>query len=231
MRATKEILNDLHQRLIVLAGLREEDCPSFEFVQEQVRDWELKYLDEWLQAVPSPDSPEYAAMQEEHIAKVVEDELRPIALPSRHARQAVGHSNADWVAAFQKVGKRLAENEDAMIALLGSRGTGKTQMAVELIRFLARHRVEESVKPAHKLERWAWYYYQTPSPAAKGFALYSNTMDFFLRLRKTFQPGAEEKEDDVLADFTTTGALRWRGHWRWWGMASILRTTSRMTGS
>jgi DNA replication protein DnaC len=189
-----------------LAGLQGEDCPSFEFVQQQVRDWELKHLDEWLQTAPPQDSPEYAAMREEHIAQVVADWLHPIALPPRHARQAVEHTNKDWVAAFQKVGKRLAEHEDAMIALLGARGTGKTQMAVELIRFLARHRVAQGVKPAHTLERWAWSYYRG-SPPTKGFALYSNTMDFFLRLRKTFQPGADEKENDVLDDYIRPSLL------------------------
>ena len=206
-RPSEEILNDLHQRLILLAGLQGEDCPSFEFVQKQLRDWEVKYLDEWLQTVPAPDSPEYAAMREDYIAKLVADELHPIAMPPRHARQTVVHTNKDWVAAFQKVGKRLAEREDAMIALLGSRGTGKTQMAVALIRFMARHKVEASVKPAHKLERWAWEYHCEKKPLVTGFALYSNTMDFFLRLRESYQSESQEHEDKVLAEYIRPSLL------------------------
>jgi len=181
----------------MLAELQGKDCPSCESIKSKLRDFDYKLLDEWLQKAPVPDSAEYEAMREEHIVKVVAADLHPIVLPSRHARQAVEHKNKDWSAAFNKVSKRLAEHEDAMIALLGKRGTGKTQMTVELIRHMARYRAEASTFSLENLERWAWLS-GGYSPMRWGFALYSNTMDFFLRLRKTYQPDSEEKEDDVL---------------------------------
>ena len=188
-----------------MAAHQGEDCPSCDFVRQAIRKWEYKSFDGWLDEAPPPDSAEYAAMQEKHIAKVVAEELKPIVIPSRHAQRTVTETNKDWVTAFTKVKAQLAENEDAMIALLGKRGTGKTQMAVELIRFMARHRVELGVKPARSMERWALNYYQTA--VKSGFAHYSNTMDFFLRLRKTYQQDRDEHEGDVLDAFISPSLL------------------------
>jgi DNA replication protein DnaC len=218
MRYGEEIINNLQARLTVLAELQGEACPSFEFVMNNLgnqyctQGWSYEYayelIEKWLQKAPAPDSENYASMREKHIVQVVTDELRLTKLPPRHANQSVECENKDWAAAFLKISNLMAKRKDSMFALLGSRGTGKTQMAIELIRFMARRRVEENVTPVCKLERWAWDRNRArPSQMKRGFALYSNTMDFFLQLRKTYQSDSEEHEDDVLANFINPSLL------------------------
>jgi DNA replication protein DnaC len=205
MPTRQEVIKDLQKRLTTLAGLQGKDCPSCDLIRSKLRDFEYKNLAKWLMKAPAPASAEYVAMREEHIVKAVADALHPIVLPSRHARQNVEHTNKEWSAAFRGISERLAENEDAMFALLGKRGTGKTQLSVELIRHMARCRAEASAMSLENLERWAWL--SSGFPVRNGFALYSNTMDFFLRLRKTYQPDSEEKEDDVLQRYISPSLL------------------------
>jgi len=185
--------------LIALAEHRGEACPSCEEIKEGIRDFEYNLVAEWLKTAPAVDSPEYATMQEECISKVVTVSMVSIQLPRRHAMQKVHHDNAKWEAVFKKVCKQLVESSDAMFALLGSCGTGKTQMAVELIRFMVRHHAESAVNPtAHGLERWAWLGGFYPD---KGLAHYSTTMDFFFELRATYKSGAKKDEGEVLQRF------------------------------
>ena len=201
----KDVQDRLHERLTALADHQGEACPSYEEIAKELRDFEYKYLLKWLEKAPAVDSPEYAELQEEWVLKAVADRMAVIDLPKRHAAQEIHQGNAKWNAAFKKISNRLTQSPDTMLALLGSRGTGKTQMAIELIRFMVRHEVEAAVNSPQNLERWAWFGGRVHQ--GKGLAHYSTTTDFFLQLKATYKQDAKEREDDVLGRFAAVDLL------------------------
>lgn len=93
-------------------------------------------------------------------------------IPERHAKLNNVFTDAKWTAAFSQLNDRLGSG--LLVALLGSRGRGKTQLGVCLIKEACRH--EQSAR-------------------------YLKTMRFFTRIRATFDKAESETEDSVLDTF------------------------------
>lgn len=102
-------------------------------------------------------------------------------LPTRHKLQAVDwKKNEEWAAQANKLLNTYREKKDMMAAMLGPRGTGKTQAAVELIRLSAH------------LGRTASY---------------CLAMDFFAKVKATYGNAGAGTETSVINDFCRTHLL------------------------
>lgn len=93
-------------------------------------------------------------------------------IPARH-KCFVDNPVGQWGLELGRLRERLIDG--FLAGLLGKRGTGKTQMAVELI----RHTTLELGKPAQ----------------------FCSAMDFFLEIKSTFGKNSEEDERQVIARF------------------------------
>lgn len=93
--------------------------------------------------------------------------------PQRHA-ETVAETSASpqWTEWFLTARSQLGRG--GITVLTGDRGSGKTQIATELVRY-AR-------------QKWAK-------------AKYTTAMDLFLRVRGAYQPNAEVKEADIIAQY------------------------------
>ncbi len=89
-------------------------------------------------------------------------------LPLRHQRLEK-FEGEEWKARLEQVTQKIGKG--FILALIGQRGTGKTQMAVECI--------ERAISQAKRAE-------------------YCLAMDFFLKIKATFSRDAAEDEGDVL---------------------------------
>src|ERR1044072_1217001 len=58
--------------------------------------------------------------------------LKAANLPKRHERKTLDFSNGPWKTNFEAICKKLGTG--FLVALIGIRGAGKTQMGVELVR-------------------------------------------------------------------------------------------------
>jgi DNA replication protein DnaC len=102
-------------------------------------------------------------------------------VPTRHAARAKDLREAasgPWVEEYRRLRNKVADG--SIVALLGQRGTGKTQMSVCLI----RDAVEAGLT-----------------------ALYIRASDLFRQLRSTFRPDADETERALLQRFSSVGFL------------------------
>jgi DNA replication protein DnaC len=102
-------------------------------------------------------------------------------VPARHAvkvKQLREATSGPWLEVYNRLRDQLGDG--FIIALLGQRGTGKTQMAVCLIR--------DAVE-------------------AERTALYIRASDLFRELRSTFRTDADESERDVLQRICSVGFL------------------------
>ena len=101
--------------------------------------------------------------------------LQSASLPSRHLRQGT-YSGDKWLAIFERVKTRMGTG--FIIALLGGRGVGKTQMAVAACREQAQRE--------------------------KSFS-YCTAMDVFLDIKDSFRKGGSER--DALKSFIKPSLL------------------------
>ncbi len=92
-------------------------------------------------------------------------------LPIRHKRLD-SFQGEEWNRCLAHVSKKLGSG--FILALVGGRGTGKTQMAVELI--------EQSV-------------------GALRYARYALAMDFFIKIKATYRKDSNDDEGDILSQF------------------------------
>lgn len=97
--------------------------------------------------------------------------------PPRHAQKKIVPSGP-WGEAFAKVRAKLGKG--CFIALIGTRGNGKTQMGVELMK-LASSELRT--------------------------AMYETAYGFFLRVRECYKGEAERTERQVLAEFRKPSLL------------------------
>ena len=98
--------------------------------------------------------------------------------PERHVaasldKNAAGGSPA-WQEKLAALALRLANNPGSMLGFVGNRGTGKTQMAVELMR---------------------------QATAAERSALFTSAIGFFLKIKASFAKDARQTELEVLQEF------------------------------
>jgi DNA replication protein DnaC len=82
-----------------------------------------------------------------------------------------------WNQRFQRIKTRL-KNDHAMIAMIGNKGTGKTQLAAEIIKDLEPDR-----------------------------ATYTTAMALFLRIQDTFKKAATETQNDIVRELWRTPLL------------------------
>lgn len=86
-------------------------------------------------------------------------------IPMRHRTTKATYSVPQWASAMSRL-REVSRNRDFMVALVGPRGTGKTQAAIEVAR------------------EWA---------AQGRGVLYLTAMDFFLRVKETFNGESSER--------------------------------------
>lgn len=112
------------------------------------------------------------AQREGELRQIKVAELRRTwGAPTRHV-EAVACFGGDWGATYQAILSKL--HSGLLAALVGGRGTGKTQMAVELMRVVTGKLMS---------------------------ARFITATDFFIQIKGTYRKDAEEKEADVLKRF------------------------------
>lgn len=104
--------------------------------------------------------------------------MRNAGIPRRHDQARVLHGEK-WQEKQTRIGE--LSNTGFLVALIGDRGRGKTQMGVETIR--------DYIK------------------ADRGSARYVKAMDFFMAIRQTYGKGGGQTENDVVNDFIKPGLL------------------------
>lgn len=125
----------------------------------------------WIDAAPdAPESPPQPPSDEWAAS------LRT-GLPTRYRRRWEHPEDEQWKRRFQRIKDRL-QNHRATLAIIGNRGTGKTQLAAEIIKDIA----PES-------------------------ATYITAAELFLRLRASFDKGTSETESDIVRELSRAKLL------------------------
>jgi hypothetical protein len=117
------------------------------------------------------------------------NELKHAKCPPRHVSNLGLRSGKGWENAFHQV--RAGLGKGSIFVLLGPRGTGKTQMAVEAIAEVISDHVE------HHIEN------RGNQPLVYRPARYCTALELFSEIKATFQQGASKNESEVIKDFTT----------------------------
>lgn len=112
--------------------------------------------------------------------------IKRACLPIRHLKTAVV-KHPGWSKALAVVSEKIGNG--VIIALIGPRGTGKTQIAVEVAKAKTKAFVRQDRFRPDK------------------FALYSTAMGFFIALRQSYDPKATTREGDALKSFLTPRLL------------------------
>lgn len=95
--------------------------------------------------------------------------------PARHAgKLPVEVVKSQWTEKLKELTRRLENTPGSMLGFVGNRGTGKTQMAVELMR---------------------------QATAAERSALFTSAIGFFLKIKASFAKDAKQTELEVLGEF------------------------------
>jgi len=97
--------------------------------------------------------------------------------PRRHVKTAVVRA-PEWADKLDELSARLGSG--MLCGFIGTRGTGKTQMAIELMRACT-----QKEKPA----------------------LYTTAVEFFMRIKEAYRPDAESTERSVLLEFIRPALL------------------------
>lgn len=99
--------------------------------------------------------------------------------PNRHA-QCKPRMEGEWGAEFNKLKSMLEPSTGRIIALVGGRGNGKTQMAVELMKVRT---------------------------ATQRSALFVSAVEFFIRIKSTYRKDSDTDEMEVLREYQKTSLL------------------------
>lgn len=94
---------------------------------------------------------------------------------------------AEWKIAFEKI--NAARGTGFLYLLCGIRGSGKTQMAIEVI----SEQIMASVSAQMKRDDY------TTCPRTP--AIYAPAIDFFMDVKATYKKGATKTEKEVIADY------------------------------
>jgi DNA replication protein DnaC len=128
-------------------------------------------LTAWIDAAPdAPESPPQPP-GDEWAASV------HTGLPKRYRRNWKRPEDEQWKRRFQRIKDRL-KNDHGIVGIVGNRGTGKTQLAAEIIKDLEPDR-----------------------------AIYTTAMGLFLRIRATFDKEAKETQDRIVRELSRTPLL------------------------
>ncbi len=103
----------------------------------------------------------------------VEDLRRIWRAPERHV-QASPEFTGDWAEKFKKISDEMSIGKGVTVALVGERGNGKTQLAVELMR-VATGQLKT--------------------------ALFTTAMRFFITVKTSYRREAEKTEASIMAEF------------------------------
>lgn len=106
-------------------------------------------------------------------------------VPERPRRNMVEDPQGVWGEALQRAQSRLGKG--AIIALVGNRGTGKTQIGAHLVR-------HASLNPRHDLKRC-------------GPPRYVRAMEFFLDIQATFRKESTQAARDVILQYVKPALL------------------------
>jgi DNA replication protein DnaC len=128
-------------------------------------------LTAWIEAAPAaPESPPQPP-SDEWAASL------NTGLPKRYRRSWKHPEDEQWKRRFQRIKDRL-KNHHGIVGIVGNRGTGKTQLAAEIIKDIA----PES-------------------------ATYTTAMALFLRIRASFDKEAKETQDRIVRELSRTPLL------------------------
>ena len=128
--------------------------------------------------------PRYSHFRKEHTKAL----FSASKAPERHKAMLGARMGAEWKIAFLRLTSQ--QKQGFLNVLTGPRGTGKTQMGVELM----AERISEAVENHLLTER---YFLAPPLPA-----LYSLVMDFFIELKSTYNRNTLKTEEQVMDKFT-----------------------------
>lgn len=124
----------------------------------------------------NPISPEEEWKFKEN-AKTFDQRFGAASVPCRHSSRT-DFLGTQWIHTLELLNPKLGTG--CLLALIGDRGNGKTQMAVELIRQACKN---------------------------GGSGRYVTAMDVFLEIKATYRDKAEESERDVINRFASPGIL------------------------
>jgi len=118
------------------------------------------------------DWAEEARLERERFAvREAERQIRATNIPARHRQTCVTAAVSPWWDKFNSIQSKLGTG--VTIALVGSRGCGKTQLAVELIRGAVKTKT----------------------------AYFCTAMEFFLKIKSTFVEGSGETELGIVKKY------------------------------
>lgn len=160
---------------------------------------ELEAIDKLIASMPDdPTDEEWEASRKSYIADTKPRECNKqtisshIDFPERHRAQ-IELVGDEWTKTYQKALETA--NACGIVALIGGRGTGKTQMAWQISRNV---RLED----VNKLT--------TENGFSKRFerpAIYRTAMDIFLELRSTYAPTSKKTEWDLMKEYENAALL------------------------
>lgn len=119
-----------------------------------------------------------AQANESHNKQQIEYQLQEFGAPERQRRQREVIRSGPWGETEKKIIDRLKSG--FLIALVGGRGCGKTQMAVEVMR---------------------------ASVGMKRSCLFASAMQFFMAIKATYRKESDDTEDQVLRRFSKVRLL------------------------
>lgn len=139
--------------------------PILETVEERMERLKLKFIEH-----PLPTMEQITDHQREERIKEL---LKAANIPYRHA-QREQHQGDEWNEKLHSLQKKLGTG--FLVALVGLRGCGKTQIGVELIRDNIKTRLKSS--------------------------LFTTAMDIFLAIKSTYRKDSEGDEREIVAQFS-----------------------------
>jgi DNA replication protein DnaC len=160
---------------------------------------ELEAIEKLIAAMPDdPTDEEWAAGRSQYVteSKPRECDKQTISshidFPERHRAQ-VDLVGGEWTKTYEKALE--VANACAIVALIGGRGTGKTQMAWEISRNVR-------LTDVNKLTYENGFSKRFERPA-----IYRTAMDIFLELRSTYSPTSKKTEWDLMKEYENAALL------------------------
>lgn len=111
--------------------------------------------------------------QKRQRSEKIQELRREWGAPKRHVT-AQPEFSGDWGAKFTTISDLIGKGQGVSIALVGERGNGKTQLAVELMRAATR---------------------QLKS------CLFTTAMSFFIAVKSSYRRDAEDTEQEIMSEF------------------------------
>jgi len=160
---------------------------------------ELEAIEKLIAAMPDdPTDEEWAAGRSQYVSESKPRECDKqtisshIDFPERHRAQ-VDLVGGEWTKTYEKALE--VANACAIVALIGGRGTGKTQMAWEISRNVR-------LTDVNKLTYENGFSKRFERPA-----IYRTAMDIFLELRSTYSPTSKKTEWDLMKEYENAALL------------------------